>query len=96
MPTPHTGTALSRSHFYSTRFYCTNHPDLNRNFNSNLHYRTADRPRPLPPTAASADPIDPNAEINADPTSDPTSTGPSAANANAVCRNNVCNSKHDA
>ena len=21
MPTPHTGTALSRSHFYSTRFY---------------------------------------------------------------------------
>ena len=51
---------------------------------------------PLPPTAASADPIDPNAEINADPTSDPTSTGPSAANANAVCRNNVCNSKHDA
>ena len=46
-----------------------------------------------PSTAASADP---NADL-ADPTSDPTSsTSPSAANANVVCPNNVCNSKHDA
>ena len=51
--------------------------------------------RRLPPAPIPSIP-DPNAEINADPTSDPTSTGPSAANANAVCRNNVCNSKHDA
>ena len=40
MPTPQTGTALSLSHFYSTRFYfypllLTNHLNRNRNFNFN-------------------------------------------------------------
>ena len=54
MPTPHTGTALSLSHIYSTRFYVyplllTNHFNRKRNFNFNLHHCTADRPRPVLP-----------------------------------------------
>ena len=43
MPTPQTGTALSLSHFYSTRFYfyplLTNH--FNRNHNSTPIFTTA-------------------------------------------------------
>ena len=45
MPTPHTGTALSLSHFYSTRFYVyplllTNHFNRNRKLQDTPFWRT--------------------------------------------------------